>query len=154
MKQMFLSIFCLALLVPGVSLAANSDNPGASGASTQLSVCLLNSLNGAQRTEFAKWIFFSMAVHPSLNDYSTVTAADRDHVNKKVGHLLTTLLAVDCARQLKTATQSNPRAVVVAFKRVGAAAMRELMSDPGVKSAMTAYAQYLDRAKIRAAAGE
>lgn len=121
-------------------------------ANTQtLGQCLVDSLNGKERKELAKWIYFAIAAHPEMNSFSNITNKDRDNIDKYIGKLVTRLLAEDCSLELKAAQNSDPMAIQKAFELVGQVAMQELMANEGVMTRITSYVKYLDEDKISSA---
>lgn len=110
--------------------------------------CLVDTLNGKERKNLAKWIFFAIAAHPEIKSYSKASLKDINNSDKYVGKLITKLLTVDCPNELKNATKSNPRAIEQGFGLVGKVAMQELMTNQNVTKAISNYIQYADQEKI------
>lgn len=133
----------LALIIATPVMAASPTNTFAN--------CLVDSLNGKERKNLAKWIFFSMAAHPDIQAYANVTPKDVQENDAYIGHLVTRLLADDCPAQLKQANAADPQAVKKAFELVGQVAMQELMSNQNVARSITNYARYADIQKIQQA---
>ncbi|WP_210394617.1 hypothetical protein [Motiliproteus sediminis] len=137
-------LIATALLVATVTTPVTlADTP-----SQQLGTCLIDSLNGKERKELAKWIFISMAAHPEISPYANISNADINATDSYVGTLITRLLTEDCAAQLRSANNTDPRAIQQAFELVGQVAMQELMTHQRVGNALTGYAQYADMDKI------
>ncbi|MCW9024947.1 MAG: hypothetical protein OQK73_09730 [Gammaproteobacteria bacterium] len=110
--------------------------------------CLIDTLNGKERKNLAKWIFFAIAAHPEISSYSSAKPKDVKDSDKYVGGLITRLLTVDCPNELKTAYKANPQAVEQGFQLVGKVAMQELMTNQNVMKAITNYGMYADQDKI------
>jgi len=110
--------------------------------------CLIDALNGKERKNLAKWIFFSIAAHPEIEKFSAITKADIDKSDKFVGKLVTRLLSVDCPTELQQANAVNPNAVKKGFELVGQVAMQELMNNKKVMDSITNYAKYADQEAI------
>jgi hypothetical protein len=107
-------------------------------------------MNGKDRKEFAKFVFVAMAAHPDMKKYSNVTAEDRVETSKSVAQLITRLLTVDCAAQVRETMQGNNSAAFsAAFEQVGKAAMQELMTNAEVTETMGGIQQYLDKEKFK-----
>jgi hypothetical protein len=118
-------------------------------ANTQaLAVCLTDSLNGKERKQLAKWIYFSIAAHPEMKPYSNISADVRTDTDKYVGTLVTRLLVDDCASQLKIAQKTDPNSLQKAFELVGQVAMQEIMTNPDVTSTIGSYSKYVDQKRI------
>ena len=120
----------------------------AQDSTTVFSNCLADSLNGKERKELAKWIFLSMAAHPSIESYSSISENDRQISNKYVGALITKLLTETCPAEMKKAQKDNPLAIQKAFEFVGQIAMQEIMADEATMKALTGYVQYVDEDAI------
>lgn len=110
--------------------------------------CMVNNLNGKERTNLAKWIFFSIAAHPEIKSYSSVSQKEQKASDEYVGKLITRLLTSDCSKELKMANKVDPLAVRSAFELVGKVAMQELMANEDVMKAVTNYALYADKEKL------
>lgn len=126
-----------------ISTPALSDS-----AANNLGGCMIDALNGKERKQLAKWIFFSIAAHPEINSYSSATTKDINKSDEIIGKLITRLLASDCPDELKIANKSDPLAIQKSFELVGRVAMQELMTNQNVTKAISNYAQYVDQEKI------
>lgn len=133
------SVIGMTLLISNLA----SANPTA-----ELGTCLVDALNGKERKQLAKWIFFSIASHPEITSFANVTEKDIEDTNQTVGHLITRLLTKDCPSQMTQANADNPLALQQSFELVGQVAMQELMSNPKVNSAIVGYSKYADLDKI------
>ena len=70
----------LSLLSPIMTQA----NQGANN----LGICLTDSMNGKERKNLAKWIYFGMSAHSMIKPYSNVSTEDIENSNKYVGSLI------------------------------------------------------------------
>ncbi|WNZ56023.1 hypothetical protein QT397_24805 [Microbulbifer sp. MKSA007] len=117
----------------------------------QLSICLTDSMNGKERKNLAKWIFFGMSSHSSIKPFSKVTESDIGDSSKYVGALITRLITEDCPSQAKAASKVlGSAAFDQAFKVVGEVAMQELMAEPSVGHSLGAFEKHLDKEKFNA----
>lgn len=116
--------------------------------------CLIDNLNGKERKEMVKWLFFSIASHPDLNSYLNATQNDIIDSDKYIGNLITRLLSDDCPNEMKSAAKADPQAIRKAFGLVGRVAMQELMRDQTVNTTITNYVKYTNQEKINEALGE
>jgi hypothetical protein len=107
-----------------------------------------DNLNGKERKNLAKWIFFAMGMHPDIKSYLNVSPNDMQTSDEYVGALITRLLTVDCSARLKTAYKSDPTSLNKAFEVVGRVAMQELMRSNEVNKALTNYVEFSDTTKI------
>lgn len=146
MKQYFrVLLLGVALLIPLSTFAGTPTDV--------LGGCLVDHLNGKERKNLAKWIFFSMAAHPEIKKYLNASPKNIVASDKFVGALISRLLTKDCAKELKSAYNSDPKSVEKAFGLVGRVAMRELMSNQNVMKALTGYVKYADQKKINGIIG-
>ncbi|MBU3020368.1 hypothetical protein [Aestuariibacter sp. A3R04] len=143
MKKLLVALVLSAATLASASVTAN-----------QLGQCLVDSLNGKERKELAKWIYFSMAAHPDITDFSNITPADRESTDKAIGALVTRLLGEDCPTQFKAAMAVDPMATQRAFELVGQVAMGELMQNEAVTRSISNYANHMDLSVIQAAAAQ
>jgi hypothetical protein len=139
-KELIILIITLSFGIV-FSLPANA-NPQALG------TCLVDSLNGKERKQLAKWIYFSIAAHPEMKSYSNISIDIRTDTDKYVGALVTRLLVEDCGSQLRDAQKMDPRAAQKAFEMVGRVAMQEVMTNPDVATSISNYVRYVDQDRI------
>lgn len=124
-------------------------------ASDSLGVCLVDSITGKERKQIAQWLFFAMAAHPEIKEFSKVPEESRNSSNEFLAKLVTRLLTENCPSQTKLAVKENGAAAIRgAFELVGRVAMQELMTDKDVTNSVGAYEKYLDKAKIGAVMSE
>ncbi len=142
MKRVFFVISVLAgLLAPVVAQAGTEAQ--------QLGVCLTDSLDGKERKSLAKWIFFGMSTHSTIEQYSSISAADIENSDRYVGFLITRLLTEDCPEQAKSAfEEGGTGGLEYAFRIVGRVAMQEIMTEPKVTQSLGAFEKYLDRERF------
>ena len=133
-------IFSLGLFITLPALASSPTEAFAN--------CMVDNLNGKERKNLAKWIFFAIAAHPEIKSYSNVISKDIKESDKYVGKLITRLLVANCPNELKKANKSNPLAAQQGFELVGRVAMQELMTNQAVTKAITNYIQYADQEKL------
>lgn len=135
-----------------ISISLLVCNPAFSQSPTEaLSACMVDNLNGKERKNLAKWIFFAMGTHPEIKSYLNVSQKDVRATDEYVGTLITRLLTVDCPDRLKTAYNTDPASMVKAFEIVGKVAMQELTTNNEVDKAISNYARFADLAKIQKA---
>jgi len=140
-KQLLVLVLLLVMLVPNIA--------DASQAAQKLGVCLTDSLNGKERKNLAKWIYFGMSAHSSIKSYTNATEKDFDDTNKYVGQLITRLMTEDCPEIADAALkEGGSSAFEYAFGIVGQVAMQELMAEQNVSQAMGAFEKYLDQDKF------
>lgn len=139
------SIMKVIVLTIGVFITTPAFSGSPAG---ELGGCLVDSLNGKERKELAKWIFFAIAAHPEIKSYSSASDKDIKETDKSVGKLITRLLTENCPRELRKANKADPSALQKAFELVGRVAMQELMTDNNVTKSISNYAHYVNEEKI------
>ena len=139
-----------------VSLFLLISGPVAAQNTTQaLSQCLAETTNGKDRKDLARWVFFAMASHPEIKQFTSPTAkAAEDETHKVMAGLFTRLLADSCIRQTQAAfKEGGAKAIEVAFQTLGQLAMQELMTNPAVNTSMAKFEKQLDQNKLNKALG-
>lgn len=104
-----------------------------------LSRCLVESTNQADRQVLAKWGFSAASQHPAVRSVVTVSEKELDDSNKYMAELLTRLLTQSCRSEAQKALQyEGPVTLQTSFQALGQVAGRELFSSPQVAVAMAA----------------
>jgi hypothetical protein len=137
----------LALAVAAASLPAQAQN---SPAVEALAGCLTDNTSGRDRKDLAKWIFMAIGSHPEIASYVSATAEDKEKLHRTAGELFTRLMAEDCAKELRDASEGD--GIRLGFEHLGKIAMQELMTNPEVSQTMSAFGKYLDEDRIKKAA--
>lgn len=144
-----IALLAIGLIFATLSIAGTGLIPSTTNTPTdQLATCLVDSLNGKDRKNLAKWIFFAMGAHPSITPFMKANASDIEESDQYIGELITKILTVDCPKELKLANKYDPLALTKAFQLVGQVAMQELMNNPSTQKAATNYSKYADEEKI------
>ena len=140
-------VLILSFLVAGPAAAQNSTQ--------QLSQCLAETTSGKDRKDLARWVFFAMAAHPEIKDFTSPSAASAEEETHKVmADLFTRLLSESCLKQTQAAfKEGGASAIGVAFQTLGQLAMQELMSNPAVNASMSKFEKQLDQSKLSKAFG-
>lgn len=144
MKRKVLLIGLLSLTVSLPALAG----PDA----VALTSCLSDNTSGKDRKDLAKWVFAAMSTHPEIREFAQVSDKVREQTSNTTGVLVTRLMSESCAKQANAAIRNEGQvAMQAAFRALGGLAMQELMSNPDVTVAFSAFEKYMDRRKIEAA---
>lgn len=120
--------------------------PSSAGQATQqLGLCLTDSLSGKERKKLAEWIFFAIAAHPEIKEFSKVTSENQVNTDKYVGKLISRLLGENCKAETTLAMKEDgPMAMEQAFSLVGQVAMQEIMTNQTVMKTIMGYSNYID----------
>ncbi len=114
-----------------------------------MSKCLVRSTNEADQTQLVGWLFAAISSHPSVKPMTNLTDAQRDAAVQRAGSLMQRLMLVDCRKQTVDALKyEGTGSIGQAFGVLGQAAMRGLMSDPGVAEGMAGLGKAIDEAKF------
>ena len=120
-----------------------------------LGSCMVDSMTGRERKETARWVFFAIAAHPEIKQYSQVSPETKEKADKNLAALVTKLLTEDCLEQAQTAVKEEGDAAIIgAFELVGEVAMMELMMNNDVAQAIGSYARFLDYEKLQIISSE
>jgi hypothetical protein len=136
-------------------LALFSSQAIAQNTTQALSQCLAETTTGKDRKDLARWVFFAMAAHPEIKQFTSPSAAAAEgDTNKVMASLFTRLLADSCVRQTQAAyKEGGAKAIEVAFQTLGQLAMQELMANQEVSSSMGRFEKLLDQNKLSKALG-
>ena len=114
-----------------------------------LGICMVDSMTGKERKQIAQWLFFSIAVHPDMKEFSRVTENAQKKADEFVGKLFTRLLTENCPAQAKQAMKERTSAAMGdAFGLVGKMAMQELMTNKDVTDSISGFEKFIDKEKI------
>ena len=131
------SIKVLAALALAV-LAATPLRAGAYG--DELGKCLLTTAGEQDRNRLMLWVFAAISSNPAFADMSAIKPKQREALDADVARLFETLLLDRCRNEVRQAVRAEGRdAINESFSRLGAAAMRELMTDPQTAAALQGF---------------
>ncbi len=120
-----------------------------------LSKCLVSQTTLNDKEVLVRWIFSTMALHPTVSGMASVKEQDRVQYTKDVAALFERLLTNTCMVEAQKAVKfEGITAFETSFKIFGELAMTDLMADPKVSKSTSEIASYLDAAKLKAVFGE
>jgi hypothetical protein len=120
-------------------------------AADSMGTCMVDSMTGKERKQIAQWLFFAMAAHPEMTNFSKITGEAKRDANEFVGKLITRLLTENCPVQTKKAMkEEGSEAMKSAFELVGKVAMQELMTNKEVTDSFSGFEKFLDKDKFKA----
>lgn len=115
-----------------------------------LGKCLVKSTTTADKHTLVRWLFSLAALHPDLKSIASISAEQRDEINKSVGALFERLLTVSCKTEAQQALLfEGPSTFESSFQILGQVAGHELFSDPLVSSGMEGMLKYVDQEKFK-----
>jgi len=120
-----------------------------SASAQDLNTCFIDSLNGKDRKELVKWIYFSMSAHPELESYTNIPTADMQNSYQRIGDLFTRLFVEDCPNEARAVRQADPQGLKKAFEVVVKIAIRDMLIEKGVRTAVNNYSSFVDQEKIK-----
>jgi hypothetical protein len=118
-------------------------------ASDTLGNCLVDATTPAEKRALVRWIFAMAALHPGVQDGSTVTDEQRTAMSKEAARLIERLLTEACFAEARAALESEGEAAIQSsFEMLGAVAAQELLSHPRVSEGLAEVGKYLDEEKL------
>lgn len=137
-----LGLLCLALTA--------SAGPATAGPYTDgLSRCLVERSTLEDKTDLARWIFATLSLHPSVDEFVSITPAQRATFDARAGQLMVRLMTVDCRMETVAALKYEGQGAIGAgFEALGAAATTELMSDPAVTAGLEGLGKSVDASAL------
>ena len=113
--------------------------------------CLVSSTSVKDKTDLVRWIFANAALHPDVGNIASVSAKERESINRLAGGLVERLLTDTCRKQTQDALRYEGQiALQLSFQVLGQVAMQELMSNPAVGKGFGELDRFMDQKKIRA----
>ena len=114
-----------------------------------LGKCIVQNLSGKDRSDLARWVFLSMAVHPETRQFSNAGAQSREDVSRAVGVLFTRLMTDVCAKEMQEAARAGgPPVVPSAIQFLTQIGVQELMTNRDVLGTLSTFSQFADREAI------
>lgn len=124
-------------------------NASAQDLTNDLGICFVDSLNGKDRKELVKWMYFSLSAHPELESYSNVSKENLVDAEKTFASLVTRLLTEDCSNEAKAARHSDPQALKKAFELIVKVPLKDLLANKDVRTTISNYSRHVDQNKIK-----
>jgi hypothetical protein len=140
-------LLCLAM---GIVSAAGPAAAGPYG--DDLAKCLVASSTSRDHTDFVRWMFSGLSVHPDVANMANITPSQRGANNKAAGALTERLLLKDCRSQTVNALKyEGEPAVMSSFKVFGEVAARGLMNHEMVNAELGKIGDGINEAEWAAA---
>ena len=114
-----------------------------------LSQCLVKSTTASDKTTVLQWTFAALAQHPDLNSMSSVTASQKEQLDKNLAQVLQRILVEQCSSQTKAVIQSDGlEAVGDSFQELGTITGNEILKTPQVKSQLNGVLKHVEMGKL------
>jgi hypothetical protein len=114
-----------------------------------LSKCLIKSTTPEDKNLLVEWIFFAIALNPTVAPMTNIPQAKRDEINKGTAKMFERLLTDTCLTETQEAVKYEGQgAVSEAFKLLGQVASQEMFSSPAVAAGTAAFTKYLDSDRL------
>jgi len=131
----FMKIILIGLAAIGTIGASQPATASVFG--DDLSKCLVQKTNDADRTLLIQWVFAAMSASPAVKSMSSTTAEQREEYSRKAGILFQRLLTGDCRKETVNALKYDGVATFAeSFRLLGEVAMGGLMKDPAVNAVL------------------
>jgi hypothetical protein len=113
--------------------------------------CLVRSTTPADKTMLVQWIVVAMTLHPEVKQFSSVTPAQRDTLNRQIGELMISLLTDRCQTESREALKNEGMSTIESsFRVLGQVAAQALFTHPDVVSGMAEFGKAVDGEKMKA----
>lgn len=130
----------LAVLIVAPSAASAADPTEA------LSQCLVENASPKDQAALMRWMFSAVAANPSLKTMATLSASDRESINKAMAATFERLMLQDCRKEVVLAAgQVGDQAIAKAFEVMGRRAAEQLLSDPAASAELERMTEYFDK---------
>lgn len=123
--------------------------------SDDLGKCMVRSSTEEDRGALVRWLFSSLAVHPSVKDMATVTPQQREDADHRVADLFSRLLFTSCRKETVEAIKyEGPSAMQSAFEVFGRVSFQALASNKDVSDRMGSFTKFIDQGEMVRLAAE
>ena len=114
-----------------------------------LSQCLVKSTTASDKTTVLQWTFAALGQHPDLNSMSSVTASQKEQLDKNLAQVLQRILVEQCSNQTKAVIQSDGlEAVGDSFQELGTITGNEILKTPQVKNQLNGVLKHVEMGKL------
>ncbi len=111
--------------------------------------CLVNSTTSADKSALVQWMFTTMALHPDVAQFASVSAEERAAANRRFGDLAVDLLTKRCLEESRLAIKNEGMGVIeTTFSLLGQVAAQELFANPKVAAGLADFGKLVDDKKL------
>lgn len=117
----------------------------------ELAKCMVRSSTPADHIALVRWMFSSMAQHPALKAFASITPEQRETTDRNMAVLTQRLVLNDCHKEaVEGLKYEGPESMVAGFRVLGQVAARDIFSNPLVAKELAMLGLFLDKAKVAA----
>jgi hypothetical protein len=110
--------------------------------------CLVKSSSAEDKTVLIQWIFAAITLNPAVGSISSLSADQRDALNKKTAVLFERLVFTDCHSEAVQAMHNEGDvAMETAFQTLGQVAAQGMLSDPAVTAGLSDLSKHMNKSK-------
>ena len=114
-----------------------------------LSQCLVQSTTATDKTTVLQWTFAALSQHPDLNSMSSISATQKEQLDKNLAQVLQRILVEQCSTQTKAVIQAEDfEAVGTSFQELGSITGNEILKTPQVKNQLNSVLKHVDMGKL------
>ncbi|MCK7608433.1 hypothetical protein M0D70_03050 [Acinetobacter portensis] len=114
-----------------------------------LEQCLDNNISKNDKSQLAKYIFFSIAANPDFSKYVNIPANELISSDKKIAKIYERILIKNCSTEIRDVIKNEgTNALESAFEFLGRTSMVNIMSNETVQNRMLGPSQHMNDKKI------
>lgn len=152
MQRVKLSVLTTLTYIFFGSLANAATYTTTTTYSDALSQCLTDATTGKDRKDLATWVFVSLSAHPQIKHFASISDAQKQQIDQRMGEIFTRLIAKDCTVQAKQAVvMEGERGLTHAFGILGKLSTQEIMMDTAVEQSLSNFTKYINEDQIEQA---
>jgi hypothetical protein len=117
----------------------------------EMAKCLVRATTPADKSVLVQWMFAFMTLHPEVKQFASVTAAQREALNKRMGDLVVALLSDRCVNESREALKNEGAGTIESsFALLGQVAAQALFTHPDVANGLADFGKAVDGEKLKA----
>lgn len=137
------SIAIILVMISTVSSAIAGEH------ANRLSQCLVSNTTVADKQILTKWVFTTLANHPTLSDMATIAQNIRSGADREMAQLVEKFIYDKCNEQLKAAVKNEgPMAIQTSIQSYVEQTGREILQHPSIAGSIGGVASQMDAKKL------